>query len=615
MPSSDNFKDQLGRLDNSQLRQLYDRIITVKGGHAEWEFDPAEPLQFINSRDYCGLKRECASVIKREFCKLFEGEPLHWDHNLGIVVGAIGLGKSYLLSLIMAYVAHCLLCLRNPPEYFTSRGHEISPGSKLSIINASISKENAKKVVFSEVQNKIVNNPWFMRNYPPNDRVTSELMFDSVPRTNKLRLEDLENGVIRKNICITPGGSSMGSMVGYSVFCGIMDEATLFQSRRGDDLADLVYSAMDRRIYSRFGAKMGMRVIAGSPLYIGDFLERKEIEVRTTDLKNVKAHVIRRPIWDRKLPMWFSQGKPVFHVNIETAELVKNPETYDPPNNKWIKVPMEYWDVFKTNPEGSLRDLAARPSAAIVRFFENIKIVASLVNTDRSDPIVYNREKQTWELAEWFKPANPDLWYAIHFDVALGGKQFRRVDTVEIGTTRDRQHDACGIAMGHVESYNDKGKPKIVIDMMHALKGQVERVGPGGKFERGAIRMEELIGWVDALARRGFQIAVITMDGFQSAYLMQQLEDRFYAAKYLSVDRDIGPYIDFKETLLDERLDYYYHEQFINEAQRLEKIAGKKIDHAPGSSKDVTDSVAGVVHTLIQIEGLGANQEVEVKVY
>ncbi len=623
MPSSNNFKQQLDRLDNSQLRKLYDRIITRDSKHEEWEFDPAEPLQFINSRDYCNLQRQCATVIKREFCKIFEGEPLHWDHNLVIVVGAIGLGKSYLLSLIMAYIAHCLLCLRDPPSYFTDRGHEISPGSKLSIINASISKENAKKVVFSEVQNKIVNNPWFMRNYPPNDRVTSELIFDAVPRTNKLRLIDLENGTIRKNICITPGGSSMGSMVGYSVFCGIMDEATLFQSRRGDDLADLVYSAMDRRIYSRFGSSMGMRVIAGSPLYIGDFLERKEAEVTNVESKNIHPHVVRRPIWDRKHPLWFANRKPVFHANVETAELVQYPETYEPPNKKWIKIPMEYWDVFNSNPEGSLRDLAARPSAAIVRFFENIKIVGNLVNENRSDPIIFNKEERKYELAEWFKPKDPDRWYVIHFDMALGGKQFRRVDAVEVGTTRDRQHDACGFAMGHVKEYvkrrvddkNDTDKPVIKIDIMHCLKGQKARSGPGGDFERGAIRMEELLGWVDAIARRGFKIAVVTVDGFQSAFFMQALEDRFYESRYCSVDRATGPYIDFKETLLDGRLDYYYHEQFIKEAQRLEKIAGKKIDHAPGSSKDITDSVAGVIDGLLKIEGLNVGQEVSVTVY
>lgn len=614
MKSLSDSNPQLDQLNREELQLLYDRIITV-GEPNEWEFDPAEPLEFINSVEYCNLKRQCATVIKREFCQIFEGQPLKWDHNLVIIVGAIGLGKSYLLSLIMSYICHCLLCLHDPSMYFTQRGHNISPGSKISIINASVTKDNARKVVFSEVQNKIINNRWFMRHYQPDDRVTSELIFDPIPKRNKQRMEDLENGVIRKNVCITPGSSSMGAMVGYSVFGGVMDEATLFRSQRGDDLADLVYSAMDRRIDSRFGSSMGMRVVAGSPLYIGDFLERKESEVQQTDDKNVKAHVVRRPIWDRKYPTWFAQRKPVFHANIETAELIRYPDTYEPINEKWIKVPMEYWGSFKSNPEGALRDLAARPSAAIIRFFENLTVINDLVNDTRQDPVVFNQKEQSWELAEWFKPKNEQMWYVIHFDMALGGKQFRRVDTVEIGTSRDRQHDACGIALGHIDRYTDTNKPIIQIDLMHAMKGAKGRTGPGGTFERGAIRMEELIGWVDSIAERGFHIAAVTADGFQSAFFLQELQNRSYNAYYESADRTLGPYVDFKEMLLDERLDYYYHEQFIYEAQRLEKIAGRKIDHAPGASKDVTDAVASVVHTLLKIEGMVGTQEVVATVY
>lgn len=607
MSSDNELLAQLSTLDEGLLQELLELII-VEDRPGDWEFQPAEPLEFIESKAYCGLKRECASVIKKEFCKVFDGEPLRWNINLVVLIGAIGLGKSYTLSLIMSYVAHCLLCLRNPPEFFSRQGFNISPGSKLSIVNASVSRQNARKVVFTEVLNKISQNAWFLNHYPPDDRVKSELIFDATPDKNVDRMRAKEEGRIFKNVCITPGSSSMTGMVGYSIFCGVMDEATLYRSKHGDDMADMVFNAMDRRVESRFG-DMGIRVLAGSPMYVGDFLERKNMEIKTEH--NTRAHVIRRPIWDRHYPLWFQQKRPVFHINLENFAINWEPESYEPKNEKAMKVPAtpEYKRSFKSNPEGALRDLAAIPSAAIVRFFENLELIHKYANTKRKHPL--DREEQ---FRDDFK-GDPESFYALHIDMSIGGKQYKRLDQVEIGSSKDRQHDACGMAMGHMEGFDKEGQPLIGIDFMHALMGKLQRIGPGGQWERGAIRMEEILGWVDALIGRGFNITTATLDGFQSAHLMQQLQDRGIDVRYLSVDRSMAPYMDLKETVLGERLNYYPHPKFLAELKTLEKVGGKKIDHAPGGSKDVADCVAGVVHTLIVIHGGQMMHDFDIKIY
>lgn len=607
MGSSKDFEQQLDHLSEAQLRELLELI--VEEDPEDWEFQPADPIEFIDSRDYCNLQRECAPVIKKEFAKIFDGEPLRWVINLAVLVCAIGFGKSYMLSLIMAYVAHCLLCLRNPPTFFSKYGFNISPGSKLSIVNASVSKQNARKVVFTEVLNRIAHNRWFLRHYPPDDRIKSELIFDPVPDRNVDRIKAMDEGRIFKNVCITPGSSSMTGMVGYSVFCGVMDEASLYRSQHGEDLASLVYNAMDRRIDSRFG-DMGLRVVAGSPMYVGDFLEHKSREITITN--NKRGHVVRRPIWERHYPHWFENKMPVFHVNIENFSVVVDPDEYEPPTEKWIKVPKteEYLRAFRTNPEGALRDLAAIPSAAIVQFFENPELVDKYANHERIHPLDADDR-----FLPYFSP-DPAAFYTIHIDVAIGGKQFRRLDQVEIESSRDRKHDACGIAMGHISNYTKEGRPVICLDFMHLLHGKLERTGPEGQdFERGAIRFDEIAGWIDALLLKGFKIATATLDGFQSAQFMQDLQKRGLDVRYLSMDRSVAPYIDLKETLLDRRLDYYPHPQLLEELKHLEKVGGKKIDHAPGSSKDLADAAAGVVHTLIVSYGNGAAQDFDIKVY
>ena len=71
------------------------------------------------------------------------------------------------------------------------------------------------------------------------------------------------------------------------------------------------------------------------------------------------------------------------------------------------------------------------------------------------------------------------------------------------------------------------------------------------------------------------------------------------------------PYTDLKEAVNEDRIDYYRipsgnpdrpspSEVFVKECMRLEEIEGKKVDHPPKGSKDVSDAVAGVTHNIVK---------------
>lgn len=594
--------DWLANLSREELGHLRSLIIT-EPDPLEWDFQPADPVEFIESPYYCNLKRQCAQCIKDDFRKTFVGPPLEWETGTVILDGAIGCGKSYELSLMMAYIAHCLLCLHNPSDFFLSRGHQISAGSKLTIVNTSLNKTNARKVVFNNVSEKIINNRWFMTHYPPDDRIKTELIFDPSPESNKARLRAIEEGRIFKNVCIFPGSSSAASVVGYDVFCGVLDEATLFQDEHGENKADSVFQALNQRIISRFGS-MGMRIAAGSPMYTEDFLERKirEAEIKpdvrpqtVAERVGHKIYAIRRTSWDRKHPDWFKLGLPVFHVHKETLEIVESPDTYEPEDDRWVMVPKlpAYLAAFKENPDGAMRNLAAIALAALARFFEDPLLIERNVNVKRIHPV-----KRDGSLRETFKPINPDVKRNIHIDMAMGGRQTKRLDTVDISAQKSQKHDALGIAMGHISGKDVDGEDVFYIDFMHKIMGQIERRTPRGKIIRSAIRGREIIEWCKTMRALGFDIGLVTTDGFQSEHLLQGLQDAGFNVGSLSVDIKPGPYNDFKEAILDNRVDYYYHPVFIKECKSLERIAGKKIDHAPGSSKDLADAVCGVCYSL-----------------
>jgi len=586
----------LDSLTQEQLKALIQRVI-VEEDPDEWEFQPADPVEFIESREYCNLKDECAQCIKDDFRKIFVGPPLEWETGTVILDGAIGCGKSYELSLMMAYITHCLLCLRRPASFFLKRNPDraISPGSKLTIVNTSLNQKNARKIVFSSVQEKIVGNRWFMTHYPPDQRVKTEMIFDPTPESNVLRLRAIEEGRVYKNVCIFPGSSSAASVVGYDVFCGVVDEATLFRTEHGEDKADGVFEALTRRITSRFGS-MGMRIMAGSPMYTEDFLERKIRDARLNPIDaGKKIYAIRRTSWDRHYPRWFTEKKPVFHVHTETFEIIEDPDTYEPANDRWVAIPKtpEYLSNFKKNPQGAMRDLAARPTGALARFFEDPRVVEQRVNRLRLHPIL-----RDGTLRPDFVPTDPETWHNIHIDMAMGGRQTKRLDNVDISSQKAKKHDALGIAMAHIHGENPEGQSIYYIDLMHRLMGQVERRTPRGRIERSAIRMREIVDWCLVLRSRGFKIGKVTIDGFQSEHLLQTLEDKGFSVAYVSVDRSTAPYIDLKESILEGRIDYYYHPVFIKEMKDLERVAGKKIDHVPGGSKDLADAVAGACHSL-----------------
>ena len=65
----------------------------------------------------------------------------------------------------------------------------------------------------------------------------------------------------------------------------------------------------------------------------------------------------------------------------------------------------------------------------------------------------------------------------------------------------------------------------------------------------------------------------------------------------LSVDTSLAPYTEVKLAIKDERLYLPSHVVLNKELQELEKT-DKKIDHPKHGSKDVSDSVAGVVYIL-----------------
>lgn len=564
-----NAMDELANLFDMEASREKKR--TGESFDSIWEFDPVGPEMFCKDEEYLGLGDQMYPVVMRDLIDCFpDPKELKPTYEEIIFDEAIGSGKSFKLSILALYMAYKLLCLRNPQKTFN-----LAPSSKLAIMNMSVSSGQAKRVVFGEIKNKVDYSPWFQKHYMPNPRIRSELQFDASPDVVKPG-----DRRIYKNVFIIPGSSSGFAPLGYNLFCGIIDEATLWRDSENKDYVKEVYEIIRRRVTSRFMDK-GLIVLGGSPMYSTDFLERRIKEVADEGLENVIVR--RRSHWDAKYPDY---NGPKFYFHLEDSKVFKeeadmlkdrdrvarragkNWQTAVSEYDKQIQqIPMMYYDDFKKNPEGSKRDLGGWPSDSVSSYITNPSIIDENINYSRKDPI-----KSPYNFKKWFGVSNPKAWHTIHIDLAITG-------------------DACGISMGHPDGFTEEGGVKTFVDFVMRIEGSQEA----------PVQIEDIRQMIYRLSRMGFPIGKITMDGFQSVDNMQILAKKGYFTEYLSLDRNMNGYEEWKASYYEYRINMYELPHYEQEAKKLEKIKNKKIDHPRGGSKDLTDAVAGVVFNCAEL--------------
>lgn len=467
-------------------------------------------------------------------------------------------------SIALPYMVHWVLCLKNPQEYF-----DLLDGSRIAFMQMSTSEDQAKEVLFGDIDARIKHSPWFVENFQRDPAFKNQIRFP-------------------KDIWILPGDSAETTFEGYNILAGILDEGDSHKVTTNKDYAESGFDTIHGRITSRFQDR-GLLIVIGQMKKGNGFMARKYAEL----LKDDEAHTVRMTIWeslgwDKYLK---SDGtRDSFFYDKQRKSVVPPMAAKVVENSSIIEVPMVYRKDFDNNPEKALRDLAGIPPAtgdpfiSLVdkihacrdRWSERYPEVGSPIGTSVIRP----------EFAPWFT-APDSLRRAVHIDLAYSANG-----------------DALGLAMGHVREMveiDEELKPYIVFDMLYRVKA-----APGTEIILGDIR--HLVYRLRDDLR--FRIKKVTMDGFQSTDSMQQFRKRKIDAEYVSVDRNVLPYHDLREAIYEGRVEFPPYMTHVNKGDiELVEIAvkelteltdtGRKIDHPQGGSKDVTDAMAGVVTVLM----------------
>jgi len=558
--------------------------------------------EFVCSKDYMGQRRWIRPRVRKEINRLFNSE--HSEDYLEVILtGSIGYGKSYMSQLGVAYMLYRLSCYHCPQIEFG-----LAPGTSIVFIMQSAKLELAKKVLFAQFGGMLRQSPYFNQHFPFDPNRKSELQFPN-------------------DISLFPISGSDTAALGMNVFGGILDElnfmARVEKSSKGRftgeqeyDQAEKLYSTALRRIKSRFqfaGRVPGKLFLISSSNYPGDFTDRKlkEAAQRRQEGKRETIFVVSMSQWEGLAGTGrLSEETFLVEIGDETRRsriLLDMEEAVD--KEAVIEVPVDYRDDFERDLEGAIRDLAGRPvggSNVLIKHRDKIH-VAGVRHEERfdgkqlfiMDQVDLTRfDGRTYELLneEYLDLLfETETTFVAHGDLALTG-------------------DSAGLAVSHFDgfvevgaSWNwDEGEKKYA----QSAPGRYPSYCVDGVLKIIPPRNDEidlnLVGdLLHSIASR-LNLAYVTADQFQSAQLLQRARKlrNVYGKRIksgnVSMDKQLGPYMECKQAFRDSRLIMPNTEVVKKEFRELIfDPAAQKIDHPPEGSKDVSDAVAGTVFVLM----------------
>ncbi|AVD99108.1 terminase [Gordonia phage Adgers] len=556
--------------------------------------NPEFRLRPANIREFCGpgylKERNVRPGIMEALLETFGEEVNSYaisNKRRALLTGAIGIGKSTYAAIALSYMVHWIKCLNNPKEFYN-----LSDDSVIGFMMMSTTEKLAQEVIFQKVKKRIQNSAWFDRYAPlaeENKRLQKQMRFEG-------------------DIWIVPGSSLETAFEGYDILGGIVDEGDSHNVTDQKDYAEAGYNTIESRIESRFtdfktGQHRGLMICIGQAKRKGGFMLRHYDEFS----KDPDSVAVRMTIWESFGWHNYTKDKNDIELGKETAERdsfyydIQKREMYSKEaaqlimNKNLIEVPVQYRKSFERDPVKALRDLAGIPPEVDDPFISRPDFILENQNLwherypDYTTPVGTESRLDRIVLPDWFLPDN------------LGGP-YRRV--IHIDTAYSPDGDALGFAMAHVpekvDQYGEE-RPVIVFDLLLRIKAT-----PAVEINFGEIRKFIYMLRDDY----GFEIDMVTIDGFNSFDFIQQLRKNKIKADYLSVDKGKAPYEDVREVINDKRCEmpmYMVHyklgdTEVVNIAYKeLSEVqdTGKKIDHPKDGSKDIADAITGCVHNLV----------------
>lgn len=610
-----NVRDLFSTEELEQIRLAYEQMVAAGKQKAEL-LRPIMPIrQWLKDPYYVGPDVENIYPYWREkIAEIFESEN---RINQVVLTGAIGTGKSTTAVLIILRVIYELSCYKHISALFNLFGV-----SRIAFAYLSVTKEQAQNTGFALLIEWLDSIPYFKEKFKRKQGI------DSMAIWPEERL-------------IVTFGSVANHFIGMNLIGSILDEANFFSGRSKEDsdytmnskVASL-YTQIIARAESRFivnGINYSMSVLVSSSTVASSFTEER-IEKAKDD---PHTYILSPTIWEVK--PWNYKGKrfpvfvggdnldpfviksledintvlalkskqPIFNVSLEDAHKMLPHDI----KSKIIMVPEEHRQSFQGDIIIALQDIAGYSVSAANKLFSSNAVYEKCL-TDTLHPfsrqeIVLSTTNEPTQ--DGFLPIKAYLYNGIHFD-KLNMKRYMHLDLALTG-------DSLGISMCHISGWKSIYKQDDSFNIEDAYNtGLIEneikipvieydfmlKVNPPKKPNK--ISLSKVRDFIVYLRNElGIKFEIITADQFQSAQLLQELDELGFNTGYLSVDRTPDAYLAFTNLIYEERVRFYEYEPFRKELFNVVYYpAKKKVDHTSVGSKDVADSVVGAAFNAIK---------------
>ena len=522
-----------------------------------YKYPVVGPQEFVESPSFMNKPNVLWPEVLKALVEINDG-----SRTECVLTGGIGVAKSTIALYTQAYQLYVLSCLRNPHAEF-----DLDESSEIVIIFQSLNRHLAETVDYARFRDMIEKSPYFQRNFAFDTSIKSEMRFP--------------NRIIVKAV----SGADTAA-IGQNVIGGVLDEINYMAvienskaSRDGGtyDQAVSNYNSIARRRESRFmqlGALPGMLCLVSSKNYPGQFTDTKELEART----NPRIYVYDKRLWQIRPERFCGDTFRVFVGDETRKPRLLHDDEIVPSQDEHLtmSIPTEYQHQFEGDLLPALRDIAGVATQALHPFMLNIDAVSACFGTVQSLASRDDCDFKGTKLKLFPKRVqNRDEPRFVHIDLAIS-------------------KDSAGVSIGHVPGFIDvnRGDHIETLPIVHLDLILEVRPPRGGEIEFENIR-KLLYTLRDKL---GVPIKWVTLDSFQSKDTMQILHSQGFITGYLSMDKDTRAYDTTKQAFYDGRVRAPLNPRALKELSTLEiDTKHNKIDHPPNGSKDMADSIAGVV--------------------
>jgi hypothetical protein len=304
-----------------------------------------------------------------------------------VLTGAIGIGKSTVAVIGMAYTLYKLMCLKDPAAYYGIMG-----GSKIAEAIFNIDLQHVHGIGYGKLQATLKQSHWFIKHGILRGRTASAVSAAvaegmDVPQAaiDELTYEP------SKNITLLVG-STASHFTGYDVFCAFLDEMNFYT--KGNRVADSsesfttleimkVYLAVKRRMQSRFalsGLRPGIIFMISSKRSENDALELYANKYRN----DPTVMICDEPIWNVKGTYSGKKFKIIVGDKYNKTRILSPTEDWElliRHGSRVMDVPEEFRKEFDMDADLALTDYAGIALASGTKFIDANKYVKCISKT------------------------------------------------------------------------------------------------------------------------------------------------------------------------------------------------------------------------------------------